>query len=100
MRCRRASPGCSAGAASARGPGRTCVWHKQSRRRKNMLGRPLLGAIAGGLAAPAIVRAAEQAPGVTKTSIKIGQTMPYSGPASAYGVIGQTEAAFFKGLNM
>ena len=64
-----------------------------------MLRRTLLGAIAGGLAAPAIVRAAEQAPGVTKTSIKIGQTMPYSGPASSYGVIGQTEAAFFKGLN-
>ncbi len=38
-------------------------------------------------------------PGVTKTSIKIGQTMPYSGPASAYGVIGQTEAAFCKMLN-
>jgi branched-chain amino acid transport system substrate-binding protein len=33
---------------------------------------------------------AENAPGVTDTEIKIGQTMPYSGPASAWGVIGRT----------
>ena len=38
-------------------------------------------------------------PGVTATEIKIGQTMPYSGPASAYSVIGKTEAAYFKWLN-
>jgi branched-chain amino acid transport system substrate-binding protein len=38
-------------------------------------------------------------PGVTATEIKIGQTMPYSGPASAYGVIGKTEAGFFKMIN-
>ncbi|HEX3764583.1 MAG TPA: ABC transporter substrate-binding protein [Kofleriaceae bacterium] len=38
-------------------------------------------------------------PGVTATEIKIGQTMPYSGPASAYGVIGKTEAAYFKWLD-
>ena len=42
---------------------------------------------------------AENAPGVTDTEIKIGQTMPYSGPASAYGVIGRTEAAYFKMIN-
>src|SRR5271166_4195913 len=42
---------------------------------------------------------AENAPGVTDTEIKIGQTMPYSGPASAYGVIGRTEAAYFKVIN-
>jgi hypothetical protein len=36
---------------------------------------------------------AENAPGVTDTEIKIGQTMPYSGPASGYGLIGRTEAA-------
>ncbi len=35
-------------------------------------------------------------PGVTATEIKIGQTMPYSGPASSYSVIGKTEAAYFK----
>src|SRR5450631_1638828 len=38
-------------------------------------------------------------PGVTDKEIKIGQTMPYSGPASAYGVIGRTEAAYFKMIN-
>ncbi len=31
--------------------------------------------------------------------IKIGQTMPYSGPASAYSVIGKTEAAYFEMIN-
>src|SRR3989337_1612845 len=33
--------------------------------------------------------------GATDTEIKIGNIMPYSGPASAYGVIGKTEAAYF-----
>ena len=42
---------------------------------------------------------AANAPGVTDTEIKIGQTMPYSGPASAYGVIGRAEAAYFKMIN-
>ena len=42
---------------------------------------------------------AENAPGVTDTEIKIGQTMPYSGPASSYSVIGRTETAYFKMIN-
>ena len=42
---------------------------------------------------------AANAPGVTDTEIKIGQTMPYSGPLSAYGVIGRAEAAYFKMIN-
>jgi len=37
--------------------------------------------------------------GATDTEIKIGNIMPYSGPASAYGQIGRTEAAFFKMIN-
>ncbi|HLJ63499.1 MAG TPA: ABC transporter substrate-binding protein [Stellaceae bacterium] len=37
--------------------------------------------------------------GITDTEIKIGQTMAYSGPASAYGVIGKTEAAVFQMIN-
>jgi branched-chain amino acid transport system substrate-binding protein len=37
--------------------------------------------------------------GATDTEIKIGNTMPYSGPASAYGVIGKTEAAYFNKIN-
>jgi len=42
---------------------------------------------------------AANAPGVTDAEIKIGQTMAYNGPASAYGVIGRTEAAYFKMIN-
>ncbi len=37
--------------------------------------------------------------GATDTEIKIGNIMPYSGPASAYGVIGKTEAAYFNMIN-
>jgi branched-chain amino acid transport system substrate-binding protein len=39
------------------------------------------------------------APGVTATEIKIGQTMPYSGPASAWGAVGRAELAYFKMIN-
>lgn len=38
-------------------------------------------------------------PGVTDVEIKIGQTMPYSGPVSAYGTIGKTQAAYFQMIN-
>jgi len=37
--------------------------------------------------------------GATDTEIKIGNIMPYSGPASAYGIVGRTEAAYFKKIN-
>jgi branched-chain amino acid transport system substrate-binding protein len=37
--------------------------------------------------------------GATDTEIKIGNIMPYSGPASAYGVIGNIQAAYFKMIN-
>jgi ABC-type branched-subunit amino acid transport system substrate-binding protein len=37
--------------------------------------------------------------GATDTEIKIGNIMAYSGPASAYGVIGKTEEAYFKKVN-
>jgi branched-chain amino acid transport system substrate-binding protein len=38
-------------------------------------------------------------PGASDTEIKLGQTMPYSGPASAYGAIGKAEVAFFEMIN-
>ena len=41
----------------------------------------------------------QSAPGVSDTEIKLGQTMPYSGPASAYGAIGRTQSAYFQMLN-
>ena len=37
--------------------------------------------------------------GASDTEIKIGNVMPYSGPASAYGIIGKTEEAYFKMIN-
>ena len=56
------------------------------------------GAAAAAFAASAGWARAET-PGITETEIKIGQTMPYSGPASAYGVIGRAETAYFKMIN-
>ena len=38
-------------------------------------------------------------PGASDTEIKIGNINPYSGPASSYGVIGKTEAAYFNKIN-
>jgi ABC-type branched-subunit amino acid transport system substrate-binding protein len=50
---------------------------------------------------PALVAApvAAQTPGVTATEIKVGNTNPYSGPASAYGTIGKALGAYFKKVN-
>ena len=50
------------------------------------------------LAAPAQAQK-KYGPGASDTEIKIGQTMPYSGPASAYGTIGKANAAYFSMLN-
>ena len=47
---------------------------------------------------PAASLAAEMR-GVTATEIKIGQTMPYSGPVSAFGALGKGEVGYFKMLN-
>jgi branched-chain amino acid transport system substrate-binding protein len=47
---------------------------------------------------PAVPMAAEMR-GVTATEIKIGQTMPYSGPVSAFGALGKGEVGYFKMLN-
>jgi branched-chain amino acid transport system substrate-binding protein len=47
---------------------------------------------------PAIAVAADMR-GVTATEIKIGQTMPYSGPVSAFGALGKGEVGYFKMLN-
>jgi branched-chain amino acid transport system substrate-binding protein len=43
--------------------------------------------------------ASQYGPGASDTEIKIGNTMPYSGPASAYGAIGKSEAAYFAMIN-
>src|ERR1700738_249532 len=61
-------------------------------------------ALAAFAAAAAVTATAANAqkkydPGASDTEIKIGNIMPYSGPASAYGVIGKTEAAYFQKIN-
>jgi branched-chain amino acid transport system substrate-binding protein len=60
-------------------------------------------AILAGLLAVAVATAADAQkkydPGATDTEIKIGNIMPYSGPASAYATIGKTEAAYFNKIN-
>ena len=62
----------------------------------------------GALAAALVLLAATSSPsfaqkkydtGASDTEIKIGNIMPYSGPASAYGVIGKTEQAYFNKIN-
>jgi branched-chain amino acid transport system substrate-binding protein len=59
-----------------------------------------LGTVVVGIALTSPAGAGPDAsPGVTATEIKIGQVQPYSGPASAYSVIGKVEGAYFKMLN-
>ena len=59
-----------------------------------------VAALAGAtLAAGAAFAGAKYGPGTSDTEIKVGQTIAHSGPASAYGRLGQAEAAYFKWLN-
>jgi len=52
-----------------------------------------------GILSLAGVSAAQTVVGVTATEIKVGNTNPYSGPASAYGTIGKAIGAYFKKVN-
>jgi branched-chain amino acid transport system substrate-binding protein len=52
-----------------------------------------------GLASPIVWAQAKYGPGASDTEIKVGQTMPYSGPGSIYGTIGRTEAAYLAKIN-
>jgi len=62
--------------------------------------RSLLATAGAALASAHVPKAfADTVVGVTATEIKIGHTIPYSGPASAYGAIGHGHMAFFKRLN-
>src|SRR5690242_21913057 len=76
---------------------------------KNLSGLPsalkrrtvLAWGVGAALGAPSLgVRAQKRYdPGASDTEIRIGQTMPYSGPASAYGTIGRAHAAYFRTVN-
>jgi ABC-type branched-subunit amino acid transport system substrate-binding protein len=67
-----------------------------------MIGRKLTAAVlAGALLGLGLASAApaQTVVGVTATEIKLGNTNPYSGPASAYGTIGKVIGAYFKKVN-
>ena len=51
------------------------------------------------LAASSALAEKKYGPGASDSEIKIGQTMPYSGPASSYGTIGKAEVAYLKMIN-
>jgi branched-chain amino acid transport system substrate-binding protein len=57
---------------------------------------PVLALATAALSLPAT---AQNAPGVTDTEIKIGQTMPYTGPVTAFSTLGKGEIGYFKMLN-
>ena len=64
--------------------------------RRELLAAGAAATVAAGATLPAI---ADDMPGISPTEIRIGQTMAYSGPASAYGVVGRTEVAYFNMIN-
>ena len=64
---------------------------------KALFGLVVAGALAMSSAAYAQKKYGPQ--GVSDTEIKIGQTMPHSGPASAYGVMGRVHMGYFQMVN-
>ncbi|MBC7803733.1 MAG: ABC transporter substrate-binding protein [Candidatus Parcubacteria bacterium] len=60
---------------------------------------PIAALLAAALASPAAMAQKKYDPGASDKEIKIGNTNPYSGPASAYGTIGKTIGAYFKMVN-
>src|ERR1700694_4445779 len=65
--------------------------------RQRLLYVALCAAIAG--SGSALAQPKQYDPGASDTEIKIGNIMPYSGPASAYSLIGRTEEAYFRKIN-
>jgi branched-chain amino acid transport system substrate-binding protein len=72
-------------------------WRKAMQMSKRMLLASIAGA-AVAMAGPALAQK-KYDPGASDTEIKIGNTNPYSGSASAYGLIGKTIDAYFKKVN-
>ena len=66
---------------------------------RGMITRRSTIAAAVGLPTVGFRALAAETPGVSATEIKIGNTVPYSGPASAYSSVGKADAAFFQWLN-
>lgn len=70
-----------------------------NRTRRSMVLAPLAAAAASTLPLSSALAQKKYGPGVTDKEIVIGQSIAYSGPASAYGQMGRAEAAYFKWLN-
>lgn len=68
-------------------------------KRKSFLMASLAASITLALSAPNAMAEGKYGPGASDTEIKIGNTIPYSGPASAYGTIGKAMAAYFDTVN-
>jgi branched-chain amino acid transport system substrate-binding protein len=66
--------------------------------RRSALKASIAGVVGASLA-PQVWSQKKYGPGVTDSEIKLGQTLPYSGPASAYGQLGRAQVAYFKSLN-
>src|SRR5262249_17897540 len=94
----RGEAGCRRGPAIARPPEEIDIRGDWMRFRQ-LLCAAILAATTVALTSGAAIAQKKYDSGVTDTEIKIGNIMPYSGPASAYGVIGKTEAAYFKKIN-
>ena len=60
---------------------------------------PIAALLAAALASPAALAQKKYDPGADDKEIRIGNTNPYSGPASAYGTIGKAIGAYFKMVN-
>ena len=60
---------------------------------------PIAALLAAALASPATLAQKKYDPGASDAEIRIGNTSPYSGPASAYGTIGKSITAYFKMLD-
>jgi len=74
--------------------------HQGGRDMKNSRFHFITGTVlALALATPSVHAQKQYDPGATDTEIKIGQTVPFSGPASAYASIGKTQAAYFNMIN-
>src|SRR5258707_10050526 len=68
-------------------------------RMRSLIALAGLAAVAAAVTATAASAEKKYDSGASDTEIKIGNIMPYSGPASSYGVIGKTEAAYFNMIN-
>ena len=66
---------------------------------RNVLLPSAVSILCGSLGVPFAFAEKSYGPGASDSEIKIGQTMPYSGSLSAYGIIGRTEQGYFKMIN-